>query len=89
MSSDEQAGVKGRSPFYDLPYFRMDMVQYDLMHTATGVLATYFKAYSTPSHPWHLSKGRREDVTQHAAYMHTARRPRGELLSLVCLLCWL
>ena len=44
---DKQKGVLQRSPLYDLPYFKMCMVQYDLMHTAMGVLSTFNKGYAT------------------------------------------
>ena len=73
-------GVKGRSPFYDLPYFRMDMVQYDLMHSAVGVLAMPFKAFNAPSHPWYLTQTQRTAVSllapsKRSAHVHWPTDP--------------
>ena len=72
MSPDEQAGVICRSSFYDLPYFSMSMIQYDLMHSATGVLSMFLKAFSRPGHPLYLSETQRKDVSQHAPCLHPA-----------------
>jgi hypothetical protein len=64
-----QQGVIRRSPFYDLPYFSMSMVQYDLMHTATGVLTTFNKGYTTAGNPLFLTKTQREQVSPHVHRM--------------------
>ena len=77
-----QQGVIRRSPFYDLPYFSMSMVQYDLMHTAAGVLTTFNKGYSTVGHPLFVKRSVREEVPPsptppHSTRPHSpARRPR-------------
>ena len=72
MSADEQKGVLRRSPFYELPYFCMSMVQYDLMHTAMGVLKTFVKAFTKPGHPLYVTQGGRKKVGAHGTDMSPA-----------------
>jgi hypothetical protein len=77
-AADVHQGVKGKSPFYDLPYFKMSMVQYDLMHTAMGVLSTFNRAYSNPRYDDTLfcKQAEREKVSSQlctAVHPHSTR----------------
>ena len=59
---DTEKGVGGRSPFYDLPYFSMEQVQYDLMHTAMGVLRTFNQGYAKDGHDLFVDSAERIQV---------------------------
>ena len=87
----QRMGILRRSPFYDLPYFSMQMVQYDLMHTATGVLTTFVRALHAPRHPLQLRPIQCEDVsmqtacTLHVDYWRTPP-PLADPTPLLCVL---
>ena len=69
-----QLGVKSRSPLFDLPFFDMRMVQYDLMHNETGVLSTFFHAFSD-GRELRLTKGQKADVRPHASCHAACTQP--------------